>query len=92
MANSTASRKIRLFSSIPFHKESGLPLYQQIANSITEAISSSQVASRMKLPSIRNLAQELQVNPDTVKRAYRRLVEEGFIVSKKGSGFSVADT
>ena len=44
-----------------------------------------------KLPTVRNLAQNLQVNPSTVVNAYKELERNGFIFSKRGSGSYVAE-
>lgn len=73
-----------LWFKIDFH--SGIPVYQQIINNVKEAIISGDLKADDPLPSIRELAKELNVNPNTVARSYRDLEMEGFIYSRPGVG------
>jgi DNA-binding transcriptional MocR family regulator len=67
-------------------KNSSIPLYIQLYNSIKKMIESEQLKEGEKLPSIRSLAKELNVNNITVVNAYNLLEKEGYIFSVKGSG------
>ena len=67
-------------------KNSSIPLYIQLYNNIKKMIESEQLKEGEKLPSIRSLAKELNVNNITVVNAYNLLEKEGYIFSVKGSG------
>src|SRR2546430_17582956 len=60
-----------------------MPLYEQIANRVRVAIASGELRPAAALPSVRQLAAELRVNPATVVQAYRDLEAEGFVRSAK---------
>jgi GntR family transcriptional regulator len=71
---------------MPIDMRSSLPAYQQIKISIKEAIVSGKIEENEILPSIREMAQRLKINPNTVARAYRDLEQEGIILPKQGIG------
>lgn len=62
------------------------PIYDQIAEQIKNLIINGELAEAELLPSIRNLAKELQISVITTKRAYEELEREGYIVSVPGKG------
>lgn len=62
------------------------PIYEQIMESMRKLIISGAVAPDEKLPSVRELAQQLAINPNTIQRAYRELEAEGYIYSVPGKG------
>ena len=62
------------------------PIYQQIKGSFQQLILSGAITAEAKLPSLRELASQLAINPNTIQRAYRELEDEGFIVSVPGKG------
>ena len=62
------------------------PIYQQIKGSFQQLILSGAITAEAKLPSVRELASQLAINPNTIQRAYRELEDEGFIVSVPGKG------
>lgn len=66
------------------------PIYTQIEDQIREQILSSALAEGESLPSIRKLAQDIQVSVITVKRAYDDLEAEGFVETAAGKGTFVA--
>ena len=66
------------------------PLYQQIKRQIKAAIMKEEIKAGEKLPSIRTLANELEVSVITTKKVYEELEKEGFIISKVGIGTCVA--
>lgn len=68
-----------------------VPLYEQIKKEIKRNISLAIFKAHEPLPSIRDLASELIINPNTVARAYRELEIEKFIYTKKGKGCYVSD-
>lgn len=62
---------------------------EQIKRGIKESILKGQINKDEMLPSIREMAEILQVNPNTVVRAYRELEAEGTIVARQGMGYLV---
>ena len=68
---------------------SPLPVYEQIKMGIKEAVMTGQFQRDSQIPSIRELAKDIQVNPNTVARAYRELEREGIIFSRPGIGFMI---
>ena len=68
---------------------SPLPVYEQIKMGIKEAVMTGKFEKDSQIPSIRELAKDIQVNPNTVARAYRDLENEGIIFSRPGIGFMI---
>jgi len=66
------------------------PIYEQIADQIKTHIINGELMEGEMLPSIRNLAKELQISVITTKRAYEELEREGYIVSVPGKGSFVS--
>ena len=69
---------------------SRVPIYQQLAQQIREAIARGELQSEASLPSVRQLSRELVINPNTVARAYTELEREGLLISRPGRGIYVA--
>lgn len=67
------------------------PLYAQIADRVKAAVAAGELASGEALPSVRQLAARLRVNPATVVQAYRDLETEGFVELRQGSGTFVRE-
>jgi len=74
--------------SIEFN--SGIPVYRQIVNHLQAAIATGRIKEGDQLPAIRALHQKLDVNPNTVAKAYRELALKGIISAQQGSGCFVA--
>ena len=62
------------------------PIYEQIMDELRKMIISGVFAPDEKLPSVRDLAQQLAINPNTIQRAYRELEQSGYIYSVPGKG------
>lgn len=62
------------------------PLYAQITDKVRQQISGGVLVQGDKLPSVRELAVELSINPNTIQRAYRQLEMEGWIATVPGKG------
>ena len=62
------------------------PIYSQIVASIRNQITAGVLQSGDKLPSVRDLASELAINPNTIQRAYRELEQLGLIETVPGKG------
>ena len=67
------------------------PIYLQIADAIKKAIVRGEYGMGDKVPSVRELAIELKVNPNTVQHAYQELLREGVIFTKRGQGNFVTE-
>jgi len=68
------------------------PIYEQIKDGLKKMIVTGALAADEKLPSVRALAQQLSINPNTIQRAYNELENEGFIYSIPGKGsFAAGD-
>lgn len=66
--------------------KSGVPIYDQLANGIIRLKMWGVLKPDEPLPSVRQLAQKMSINPNTVQRAYRMLEEKGVIYSVSGKG------
>ncbi len=71
--------------------KSGVPFYRQIIEQIKYAISRGGLRGGDRLPTVRQLAVELSINPNTVIRAYRELEIEGVLETQQGSGTFVGN-
>jgi GntR family transcriptional regulator len=74
--------------TLEFH--SGIPVYKQIVHRVEAEIAGGRLGEGDQLPSIRALHQKLNVNPNTVARAYLELANLGLITTEHGSGCFVA--
>lgn len=72
-------------------KNDGTPIYQQIVQDFRHKIMTKKMHAHERIPSVRALARELGVNPNTVQKAYRILKAEQLIYSLAGKGDFVAD-
>ena len=70
---------------------SGRPVYQQIIDQVKRDIAMGRLTRDEKLPTVRQLAGRLVINPNTIAKAYRQLEQEGIIVTKPGAGAFVAN-
>ena len=66
--------------------KSRTPIYEQIIENVKALIVSGVLERDQQLPSVRQLAQDLAINPNTIQRAYAELEREGIIYSLKGRG------
>ena len=66
------------------------PIYEKVKDSLRQLILSGALPEGDRLPSVRELAVSLTINPNTIQRAYRELEQEGYIVSVPGKGSFVA--
>src|SRR5829696_5019926 len=68
---------------------SGVPIYRQLLDQIRSQIASGRLPADSFLPSVRQLAQQLQVNPMTVSKAYSLLERDGLVELLRGQGMRV---
>lgn len=67
------------------------PFYEQVTEKLEELMVLGVLEEDTQLPSVRNLALELSINPNTIQRAYSELERQGFIYSVKGKGSFVGN-
>ena len=67
------------------------PLYEQIRDKLKEMIIAELLVENDKIPSVREMAGILAINPNTIQKAYRELESEGYIYSVKAKGFFVSE-
>jgi len=70
---------------------SGRAVYQQIIDQVKRDIALGRLVKDEKLPTVRLLAGQLAINPNTIAKAYRQLEQEGIIVTRPGAGAFVAN-
>ncbi len=69
----------------------GLAIYRQVVRQVKFAVAGGALKAGELIPSVRELARELTINPNTVARAYRQLQADGVLESVRGMGLQVAD-
>ena len=69
---------------------SNTPIYQQIADQVRLAIAQQLISNGDQIPSVRQLAEQLLINPNTVAKAYAELQRDGILESRAGRGLFVA--
>ena len=68
-----------------------MPIWSQIEESVRHLVASGALRPGDPLPSVRDLAREQRINPNTVAKAYQRLAEAGVVESRRGEGTFVAE-
>ena len=71
---------------------SGVPLYLQLIEQVKHAIETGAIRTGEQLPSVRQMAEDLVINPNTVARAYREMEHAGIIELKHGSGAFIRES
>jgi DNA-binding transcriptional regulator YhcF (GntR family) len=74
---------------IDIQPDSPVPIYEQIVAQVTFGIASGAVDSGALIPSVREMAQQLLVHPNTVARAFQELERRGLVEAKRGKGMEV---
>jgi len=88
--NSTITENQELIT-FSLDNSNGVPIYRQIIKQIEYAILSSRMKPGDRLPTIRSLAVELKINPNTIAKAYGELEIRGILVTQVGSGTYISD-
>lgn len=78
--------------SLRFKIDFSQPLYEQILDQVRSAIAKGEIELGAKMPSVRELALELRVNPNTVMRAYQELERDGLTEKRRGQGTYVTSS
>jgi|HubBroStandDraft_1064217.scaffolds.fasta_scaffold01572_8 GntR family transcriptional regulator len=89
MGRNTNSAPPRFSFSIDLH--SGVPVYRQLIDQVRGGIASSSLNAGDQLPTVRQLAVDLAINPNTVMRAYRELELGGLLETHQGTGTFIAN-
>jgi GntR family transcriptional regulator len=66
-------------------------VYLQIIDQVKRDIALGRLARQERLPTVRQLSQQLTINPNTIAKAYRQLEQEGIIVTRAGAGAFIAN-
>ena len=83
-----AEQKILTFTLDP---KSGVPYYKQIILQVEMAIADGRLSKGERLPTVRSLAVDLSINPNTVARAYNEMEIRNIVVTQQGSGTFISD-
>lgn len=68
-----------------------IPIYLQLVNGVKEAVARGVLAAGDKMPTVRELASHIMINPNTIAKAYQRLEQEGIIVTMRSRGSFIAE-
>ena len=79
-------------TSLRLNPSSGTPLYLQLVEHLKHSIETGAIKAGEQLPSVRKMAEDLLINPNTVVRAYRDLESEGILELRHGSGVFVRES
>lgn len=77
---------------IPIDFHDARPIYEQVFERFRLLIVKGVLSGGERIPSVRSLAVELSVNPNTIQRAYTELEKQGYIYTQKGKGNFVSDS
>ena len=70
---------------------SGVPFYRQVIKQVEMAIADGRLTTGTQLPTVRSLAVDLQINPNTVARAYNELEIRGIVNTQQGTGTFISE-
>jgi GntR family transcriptional regulator len=79
-------------TALRLNPSSGTPLYLQLVEHLKHSIATGAIKAGEQLPSVRKMAEDLLINPNTVVRAYRDLESEGIVELRHGSGVFVNES
>jgi GntR family transcriptional regulator len=80
-----------MYLTMSVDPQDATPIWKQIEERIRRLVASRGLQPGSPIPSVRDLARELRINPATVVRAYQRLTEDGVLTVRRGEGTFVAD-
>lgn len=80
-----------MVSTLTINYRDPRPIYEQVRDGLRTLIVSGALSGGEKLPSVRELASSLAINPNTIQRAYRELEQEGYLYSVPGKGSFAAE-
>ncbi|HWP96633.1 MAG TPA: GntR family transcriptional regulator [Syntrophomonadaceae bacterium] len=68
-----------------------MPIYQQLVHGVKEAVARGVLVAGDRIPTVRELASHIMINPNTIAKAYQRLEQEGIIVTMRSRGSFIAE-
>lgn len=71
--------------------DNNIPIYLQIMNMVKKQIIRGEIKEGDKIPSVREFAEMLQINPNTIQRTFQELEREGIVITKRGMGRYVTE-
>src|ERR1700728_3409172 len=77
--------------SFQLNEHSGVPVYRQLMDQVQGALAAARLKAGDQLPTIRQVAVDLAINPNTVTRAYREMEIRGLLETQQGSGTFIAE-
>lgn len=77
--------------AIQINPHSGVPVYRQIIDQVKFMVSTGSLKKGDQLPSIRDLAKQLTINPTTIAKAYEHMANEGLVEKVPGKGVFITD-
>src|SRR5215813_317863 len=84
-----------MMKTVPFSfrldPNSGVPVYRQIIDQVQAGLAAGKLSRGDQLPTVRQVAVDLEINPNTVLRAYRELEIRGVLDTQQGTGTFIAD-
>jgi len=86
------SDTLRMSHTLRVDPRDAVPIWRQIEDGVRRLVASGALAPGSTVPSVRDLARDLQVNPATVSKAYQRLTDAGTLEVRRGEGTFVATT
>jgi GntR family transcriptional regulator len=86
-----SSAPVRRPFSFRLDMQSGVPLYRQLIDQVQGAIAAGVLAPGDQLPTVRQVAVDLEINPNTVMRAYREMEIRGALDTQQGTGTFIAE-
>ena len=87
----TSVTQLRLHRFLEIDPASAVPIWRQIEDGMRRLVASERLGPGSAVPSVRELARALRVNPATVSKAYRRLTEAGLLAVRRGEGTFVGE-
>ena len=88
---STSVTQLRLHRFLEIDPALAAPIWRQIEDGMRRLVASERIAPGSVVPSVRELARALRVNPATVSKAFRRLTEAGLLTVRRGEGTFVGE-
>jgi GntR family transcriptional regulator len=89
LPNSCNKTPMQSLVSFELYPNAGTPVFQQLIDQVKRLLSCGQLVENDLLPSTRDVARQLVINPMTVSKAYKQLEMEGYLIRKKGVGMLV---
>lgn len=77
--------------TLPIDPNDAVPIWRQIEEGLRRLVAAGVLKAGSAVPSVRDLARDLRINPATVAKAYQHLCDEGVLMVKRGEGTFVAD-